>query len=94
VKPSGKFGKVLIYSFCLLVAVFMTVQVAHVHTDPTLDSAHCQICSSAHIATGANPAWLTPFVLELIGLVSVGDPSPGSRSVVVTSFIRPPPASL
>ena len=92
--PKGRFGKVLACVFCLILTVFMTVQVAHVHADPAMDSSHCQICSAAHIAVDVKPAWLTPFVLELIRIVSLGEPATGSRAVLVTAFIRPPPATL
>jgi hypothetical protein len=94
VVPKGKFGKVLTYVFCLILTVFMTVQVAHVHADPAMDSSHCQICSAAHIAVDVKPAWLTPFVLELIRIISLGEPATGSRAILVTAFIRPPPATL
>jgi hypothetical protein len=94
VAPKGRFGKVFACVFCLILTVFMTVQVAHVHADAAMDSSHCQICSAAHIAVDAKPAWLTPFVLELIRMVSLGEPATGSRAVLVTAFIRPPPASL
>jgi hypothetical protein len=93
VAPTGRFGKVLTCVFCLILTVFMTVQVAHVHADPAMDS-HCQICSAAHIAVDVKPAWLTPVVLELIRIVSLGEPATGSRAVLVTAFIRPPPATL
>ncbi len=53
--------------------------------------AHCQLCATAHTAVASQPAWLTGFVLHLIGQISIGEPSPGSRVVVVTAFIRPPP---
>ena len=91
--PKGRFGKVLTCLFCLTLTVFMTVQVAHVHAD-SASASHCQVCASAHNAVDVKPAWLTPFVLELIRIISLGEPATGSRAVLVTAFIRPPPATL
>ena len=89
-----QYGKVLIGLLSLLLAVFMTVEAAHTHSTITGDgtsSAQCQICATAHVAVAGQPAWLTGYVLHLIGTVTLGEPTRGSRIVVRTSFIRPPP---
>jgi hypothetical protein len=90
----GKFGKVVALILGLFLAFFMTVEVAHSHL-PDSDIAttsHCQLCLTAHVAIASQPAWLTGYVLHLIGNVSIGEPSRGSQVVVFTAFIRPPPA--
>jgi hypothetical protein len=89
-----KFGKVVAVILVFILAFFMTVQVAHSHPAGSDIGAttHCQFCLTAHIAMASQPAWLTGYVLHLIGNVSIGEPSRGSRVVVFTSFIRPPPA--
>lgn len=87
-------GKVLIGLLSLLLAVFMTFEVAHSHTAVAGDinaSTHCQICATAHVAIAGQPAWLTGYILHLIGTVTIGEPTRGSRIVVRTAFIRPPP---
>lgn len=80
----------------MVLAVFMTVEVAH--NDPanpggSVDTSHCQLCAAAHIAVDTQPTWMTAYVLRLIERVSIGEPDPGSSAVVVTAFIRPPPFS-
>ncbi len=77
---------------CLVLAVFMVAEVSHSHADVAA-AGHCQLCTVAHVATNVKPACLTPFLLLLFGTVLIGSPSQGSRAVLVTAFIRPPPAS-
>ena len=88
----AKFGKLLVIVVCLALAMFMTAEAAHSHAAGPADSAHCQLCASAHVAVDTQPAWLTSYVLRLIDLVPVAEASPGSSPVVVTAYIRPPPA--
>jgi len=76
---------------CVVLAVFMTVEVSHSHPADPQGAAHCQWCASAHVATDTQPAWMTAYVLRLIERVSIGEPDPGSSPVIVTAFIRPPP---
>lgn len=92
-KSKSKLAGILVGLLCLVLAVFMTAEVAHSHADVAA-AAHCQLCSTAHLAIDVEPSWLTPAILLLLGIVSLGEPSPGSRAVLVTAFIRPPPASL
>ena len=90
-----QFGKALIALLVGMLAVFMTVEVAHSHslgTGVPNGATHCQLCSVAHIATVSQPALLTEYVLHLIGFISIGEPRPASRSFVPVSSIRPPPA--
>ena len=91
-RQPNQFGKVLIVLLGALLAVFMTFEVAHSHpAGDVTASAHCQVCATAHAAVASQPAWLTSFVLHIIGKVVLGEPSRGSRAVVHTAFIRPPP---
>jgi hypothetical protein len=93
-KRSDQFGKVLVTLLCVALAFFMTVEVSHSHPAGTTENApiHCQFCATAHVATASQPSWLTGYVLHLIGIVASGEPSVGTRPVVFTTFIRPPPA--
>ncbi len=89
------FSRLLIVFLGLLLVVFMTVEIAHSHTDDAgavSSATHCQICAVAHVASASQPAWLTGFVLLLLGTIAIGEPSPGSRPVLRAVFIRPPPA--
>ncbi len=90
---SAKFARVLVTLLCVLLAVFMTVEIAHHHPAGVPDGAptQCQFCATAHVAIASQPSWLTSYVLHLIGIVSIGETSRGSRTVVQTAFIRPPP---
>ena len=92
-KSKSKFIRILVGFMCLVLAVFMTAEVAHTHADVAA-SGHCQLCTAAHLAIDVRPASLMPVMLLLLGRVAMGDPSPGSRAVLITAFIRPPPASF
>ena len=92
-KPEAKFGKLLAVLLCVVLAVFMTVEVAHSDPAGSADTSHCQLCASAHVAIDTQPTWMTAYVLRLIERISIGETSPGSSAVVVTAFIRPPPVS-
>ncbi len=92
-RAAPKIGKVIAGILCLILAVFMTAEVAHGHANAT-DASHCQLCASAHLATDVHPVWLAPVTAVLLGLIYLGEPSPGARAVLVTAFIRPPPASF
>jgi hypothetical protein len=95
IRHANQTGRVLISLLGLLLAVFMTFEVAHGHTGTGANapdaSTHCQLCMTAHTAVSIQPAWLTEFVLQLIGQVSIGETSCGSRVVAFTAYIRPPP---
>jgi hypothetical protein len=91
--PKSKFGRLLAVLLCAVLAVFMTVEVAHNDHAGPADNAHCQLCASAHVAIDTQPMWMTAYVLRLIERISIGEPDPGSSAVVVTAFIRPPPVS-
>ncbi len=90
-KPTSKFVRVAITCLCLFLAFFMTAEAAHIHPDAAPDAIHCPFCATAHVAVSTQPSWLTGYVLHLIGAVIQGEPSRGSRIVVRTAFIRPPP---
>jgi hypothetical protein len=89
-----QFGKVLAGLLCVVLACFMTVEVAHNHPVSDIDGAHCPICATAHIAIDSAPAVLAAQVLHVVAAVPAGEPLSGSRAVVFTAFIRPPPAQL
>jgi hypothetical protein len=89
--PSPKFARVIVTLLCVFLAFFMTAEAAHIHPDGAPDAMHCPLCATAHVAVSSAPAWLTGYVLQLIGAVTLGEPSRGSRIVVPTAFIRPPP---
>jgi hypothetical protein len=93
-RHNAKFARLVVALLSVVLAVFMTVEVSHCHPASNPCSTHCQLCSSAHIAVDAQPSWLTGYVLQRLGVVSAGEPSPGSCAVTVTAFIRPPPVSL
>ena len=76
----------------LVLVSFMTVEVAHTHPLNDLSGDHCQICAMAHMAVENHPVIFTERILHVIAAVSAGEPLPGSRAVVFTTFIRPPPA--
>ncbi|MCU1312974.1 MAG: hypothetical protein JWM54_731 [Acidobacteriaceae bacterium] len=90
---SAKFARVLVTLLCVFLVFFMTAELAHSHAGSLLDNApvHCQFCATAHVALATQPSWLTSYVLHLIGEVTIGETSRGSRAVVQTVFIRPPP---
>lgn len=91
-KPTTLLGKSILGMLCIILTIFMTVEVAHSHAD-LVGGSHCQLCASSHLAVDVAPAWLTPLVLFLLGTVSFGAPSKGSRAVTLTTLIRPPPFS-
>jgi hypothetical protein len=90
---SAKFARVLVTLLCVFLVFFMTAEMAHSHSGGLLDNApvHCQLCATAHVAVASQTSWLTGYVLHLIGEVTIGQTSRGSRAVVQTAFIRPPP---
>ena len=96
-KPETQVGKLLLLVvcavLCVTIAAFMTVEVSHAHAGP-VDAAHCQLCTSAHVAADIQPAWLTAYVLRLIDVVPVTESSPAPGPVFVAAFIRPPPFSV
>lgn len=90
---SAKFARVIVTLLCVFLAFLMTAEVAHIHPDGSPDAIHCQLCATAHVAVTSPPSWLTGYILHRIGAVTIGEPSRGSRIVVPTAFIRPPPAA-
>jgi ammonia channel protein AmtB len=90
-----KFARVLVTLLCVFLVFFMTAELAHSHAGSLRDNApvHCQLCATAHVAVASQPSWLTGYVLHLIGEVTIGETSRGSRAVVQTAFIRPPPVN-
>jgi ammonia channel protein AmtB len=90
---SAKFAPVWVSLLCVFLVFFMTAEVAHSHAGSLVDNApvHCQFCATAHVAVASQASWLTGYVLHLLGEVTIGETSRGSRAVVQTAFIRPPP---
>lgn len=77
----------------MVLLVFMTFEVAHIHPKSDFNGEHCQICAMAHIAVENHPFIFSARILHVIGAVVSGDPLPGSRSVISDYYIRPPPAA-
>jgi len=93
-QPFSKVAKLLTIAFCCVLLLFMTVEIAHGHADGVPDAAHCPLCGIAHMTVSVAPAWLITAIFLLLGILCMGDSSPGSRAVLVTAFIRPPPTSF
>lgn len=93
-QPFSKVARFFIVALCCVLLLFLTVEIAHGHADGAPDAAHCPLCAAAHVAIGVSPAWLTAAIFLLLGILCMGDSSPGSRAVLVTAFIRPPPVSF
>ena len=91
-KPRSKALAILLGLLCIALAVFMTVEASHSHVGVAA-SGHCSLCASAHLAIHTEPAWLTPLILLLLGTVFFGEALPGSRPLLLTSCIRPPPSA-
>lgn len=93
-RPPSQLARLLICLQVLLLAVFMTVEVSHshpVHAGGHDDSIHCELCATAHVATADVASWPMISVLYVTGTITPGEPLRGSRRVVRTAFIRPPP---
>jgi hypothetical protein len=90
--PGRKAGRALAGLLCLVLAVFFTVEVAHNHAQIAV-SAHCQLCAVAHQAIKVSPTTLASIVFLLFALLVPAQALAGHRPVLVTAFIRPPPAS-
>ena len=86
--------RVLAVVLCAVLFLFMTAALAHSHADEPSSSSHCQICSTAHLVADPQPPALCSLTWFQVGQVALGEVSAGSRAVLVTAFIRPPPASL
>jgi hypothetical protein len=87
--------RVLLALACvLLVAVFGTVQAAHIHTDGADTHANCSLCTAAHITVHLvqtpSPAPAAPVVAVLESVPPVVLPSALSTFAL---FTRPPPAA-
>jgi hypothetical protein len=96
VKRQTQLGRFLVAGLCLLVAIFMCIQVAHGH-QPGADgdnASHCQICLLTHAL--AMPVVVAAlFVAQgMLALFLCGVPQRGSPAVAHVYFIRPPPVSL
>ncbi len=89
-KPRSRVVGIVVGLLCLILMVFMTAEITHSHAGIAGDG-HCQFCTLAHVAIEAEPDGLTPLALLVLGLIGIGEPQAGSRAVLVTAFIRPPP---
>lgn len=90
-KPNTRHWKALACLLSLVLVCFMTVEVAHGHPANDPSGQHCQICAMAHMAVENHPTVFTERVERVIAAVIVAQARPGSRAVVFTRFIRPPP---
>jgi hypothetical protein len=91
-KPNTRNWKALACLLSLVLVCFMTVEVAHGHPANDPSGQHCQICAMAHMAVENHPTIFIQRVERTIAAVIVAQARPGSRAVVFTRFIRPPPA--
>jgi hypothetical protein len=91
VKTLSKFGRLLVLALCCMLVIFMTLELAHVHTAGSPDAAHCPLCIAAHTPVQTAITISATLTFALLGLVSVGDASPGIRLVRSVPRIRPPP---
>lgn len=91
-KPVARHWKALACLLSLVFVCFMTIEVSHGHpaSDPT--GQYCQICSIAHMAVENHPIVFTQRIEHVVAAIIPADSRPGSRAVVFTRFIRPPPA--
>lgn len=90
--PRARLWKALASLMCLVLLCFMTVEVAHGHPANDPSGQHCQICAMAHVAVENHPTIFTQRVERVLAAVIPAEARPGSRTVVFTRFIRPPPA--
>ena len=90
-KTLSKFGRLLVLALCCVLVIFMTVELAHVHTAGSPDATHCPLCIAAHIPIQTAITISASLTFALLGLISVGDASPGIRLVRSIPRIRPPP---
>lgn len=91
-KPVPRHWKALACLLILVIVCFMTVEVAHGHpaNDPT--GQYCPICAMAHIAVSSHPTISVPRIEHAVATVILAESRAGSRAVVFTRFIRPPPS--
>ncbi len=92
-KPSARHWKALACLMCLVLSGFMTVEAAD--NRPANDPAghYCPICAMAHVAIENHPVIFIDRIQRMVAAVVPAEPRPGSRMVVFTGFIRPPPAA-
>lgn len=90
-KPVPRYWKALACLLSVVLACFMTVEAAHGHPANDPAGQHCQICAMAHMAVASQPTIFVPRVEHVVARVILAESRPGSRAVVVTRFIRPPP---
>jgi len=91
-KLRARHWKALASLMCVVLVCFMTVEVAHDHPANDPSGQHCQICAMAHMAVENHPTVFTQRIERVEATVVLAEARPGSRSVVFTRFIRPPPA--
>ena len=94
-KHRTQLGRLLALCLSVVLAVFLTVQVAHSHD---LDSAgenpgHCPICQLAHVSTGAQAVVTIAAPMQFQPHLILSEPSPGSPVIAFNHVSRPPPAS-
>ncbi|MFZ1136234.1 MAG: hypothetical protein WAN69_14890 [Candidatus Korobacteraceae bacterium] len=83
--------------FALVMAGFGFVQAVHVHdavAGQTSPASHCSLCVVAHSAAVTSPVNAAPAPAIETTTLDLSEPQLLSRLQVVSSFIRPPPASL
>ena len=91
-KPLARHWKALVSLMCVVLVCFMTVEAAHNRPADDPPGHCCQICALAHIAIEHHPVTFAERVERVVAAVVIAQARPGSRAVVFTRFIRPPPA--
>jgi hypothetical protein len=91
-KPVARHWKALACLLSLVLVCFMTVEVAHGHPANDPSGQHCQICAMAHMAVENHPTVFTQRIEHVVAAIIPAEARAGSRYIVFTRFIRPPPA--
>ena len=91
-RSSSQFGKAIAIMLCVLLMVFMTVEVAHRHTPSgKLQHDTCHWCATSHLAT-ILVLTLTPGPSEVAGeTIALLECNGESLLMVPPQLIRPPP---
>lgn len=94
-KQRTQLGRLLALCLSLLVAAFLTVQVAHSHDLDSggENSGHCPICLLAHVSTGAQAVVSIAAPMPFQSCPVVSEPCTGSPVIAFNHVSRPPPVS-
>ena len=86
-----QFGRWVTLLGCLVFAAFMTAEGAHLHPLASHATAHCALCAVEHTPLRSRTICAPETVLRAVSEVVSRPTSSGTRFVVLTSPIRPPP---